>query len=101
MSEAVPVSADCLHCVTLTRRLAVRELRSKGWRTRAVDHFTESGVNGSTDVQDSPSHDTLDSLAAIINMFFQAGHQCCMWKRDVSKAFRRLPICADHLEFAW
>ena len=24
-----------------------------------------------------------------------------MWKRDISSAFRRVPICAEHLEFAW
>ena len=24
-----------------------------------------------------------------------------MWKRDVSKAFRRCPILADHLDLAW
>eukprot|EP00971_Amphidinium_carterae_P116065 2299382-Amphidinium_carterae.1 len=101
MSEAELVTPEVLSSVSLTRRLAVRELRSKGWRTRAVDHFTESGINGSTQVQDSPSHDTLDVLASIIHMFLQHGQHCHMWKRDVSKAFRRLPIALQHLEFAW
>eukprot|EP00435_Cladocopium_sp_Y103_P039301 s772_g10.t1 len=33
---------------SLTRRIPVREERAKGWRTRVVDHETESGVNSAT-----------------------------------------------------
>eukprot|EP00971_Amphidinium_carterae_P079738 1577768-Amphidinium_carterae.1 len=103
MSEAVPVTPERLDRVTPTRRLAIRELRLKGGRTRAVEHFAESGINGSMEVQDSPSHthDTFAYFSTISNMFFQTRHQCCMWKRDASRAFRRLPICVDHFEIAW
>ena len=36
-----PLEPEDIRAVTLTRRIPVRELRSKGWRTRVVDHETE------------------------------------------------------------
>ena len=92
---------DDVQQVTLTRRIPVRELRAKGWRTRVVDHESESGVNAATTPADKIEHDTLDVLADQVLHFFRAGHDVRMWKRDVSKAFRRVPIKAQHLEFAW
>lgn len=86
---------------TLTRRIPVRELRSKGWRTRVVDHESESGVNGATVPCDRIEHDTLDTLASLVFYFFHKDQDVRMWKRDVSKAFRRVPILSTHLEFAW
>lgn len=87
--------------VTLTRRIPVRELRAKGWRTRVVDHESESGVNLATLPCDRIQHDTLDTLAAIVFNFFHHDSNVRMWKRDVSKAFRRVPIRSSHLEFSW
>ena len=89
-----------LESLTLTRRIPVRELRAKGWRTRVVDHETESGVNAATAPVDKIKHDTLDVLVALILRLFDAGIPVHMWKRDVSKAFRRVPVKAAHLEFA-
>ena len=48
MRGPFPLDALNLSEVTLTRRIPVRELRSKGWRTRAVDHATESLLNPAT-----------------------------------------------------
>ena len=44
MSFPALVPAD-LFDKSLTRRIPVREERAKGWRTRIVDHETESGIN--------------------------------------------------------
>ena len=90
-----------IQTVTLTRRIPVRELRSKGWRTRVVDHESESGVNRATVPCDRIQHDTLDTLAAIVLRFFDLGCNVSMWKRDVSKAFRRVPVRSEHLQFSW
>ena len=52
--------------VSLARRIPVRELKPNGWRTRVVDHETESGVNVCAWPQDRISHDTLDALADMV-----------------------------------
>ena len=69
-----PVLVDELNLdeVTLTRRLPVREERSKGWRTRIVDHATESLLNLSTYPQDKVSHDTVDVFMFILLQFLAA-----------------------------
>ena len=70
MTEPVPLEAVCLEDITLTRRIPVRELRSKGWRTRTVDHSTESLINGATFPSDRVQHDTVDVLLCILLMLF-------------------------------
>ena len=87
--------------MTLTRRIPVREHRAKGWRTRTVDHATESLINGATFPSDRVHHDTIDVLICILLMFMTAGFEPRMWKRDVSKAFRRCPISVEHLDLSW
>ena len=87
-----PLREDDLEQVTLTRRIPVRELRASGWRTRIVDHHTECGVNLCTTPQDRVKHDTLDSLAQVVLQFFDESCHVRLWKRDVSQAFRRVPV---------
>ena len=87
--------------VTLTRRLAVREERSKGWRTRAVDHFTESLVNPATHPVDRVKHDTIDVLVWILLKYMEAACLPLMWKRDIQKAFRRVPIATSYHDLCW
>ena len=86
---------------SLTRRIPAREERSTGWRTRVVDHETESGVNTATMPVDKIHHDSVDSLVSILHKFMTHGLTADMWKRDISKAFRRVPVAAEHHEFAW
>ena len=85
----------------LTRRLPVRELRSKGWRTRVVDHATESEINDYTAVREATQHDGLDVLVWILFQFMLAGVRSAMFKGDISSAFRRLPVLVAHLALAW
>ena len=48
MSQPRPLVSGDLVDKSMTRRIPVREERAKGWRTRVVDHETESGVNPAT-----------------------------------------------------
>ena len=101
MANLVRASDLDLSQVTLSRRLPVREERQQGWRTRVVDDKTESGINEACQPQERLTHDTLDMLIAIILAFIQKGVQPALWKRDISRAFRRVAIAAEHLELSW
>ena len=46
-------------------------------------------------------HDYVDILALIVIMVMMAGVIPALWKRDVSTAFRRVPILAAHLDLSW
>jgi len=101
ISEASPlVEADAVDKL-LTRRLTVREERAKGWRTRVCDHCTESGLNLAVQAVDRPTHDTLDVAAAMLSYAASRGVHIQFWKRDVSRAFRRIPLWPGHQDLAW
>ena len=55
------------------RRLTVRELREKGWRTRCVDHETECGLNPATQVTDRTGNGSLFVLISAVLLFFTCG----------------------------
>ena len=101
MSEPVPIDTVDLSQVSLTRRIPVRELRAKGWRTRTVDHATESLINDATKPTDRVRHDTVDVLITILLSFLAAARSPRMWKRFVSEAFRRCPIAEAPLDLSW
>ena len=62
-----------LRAKSLTRRIPVREERASGWRTRVVDHETESGINSATAPLDKIQHHSLDSLVVLLQRFMSAG----------------------------
>ena len=101
MSEPRELVPSDLDEVNITRRIPVREERQNGWRTRIVDHETESLINEATRPADKIQHDSLDILAVIVTMLMAAGATPALWKRDVSSAFRRVPILAGHLDLSW
>ena len=101
MSLPTPLDDDIRRGANLTRRIPVREERQSGWRTRIVDHETESFVNEATRPQDRIQHDGLDLLTFMLTFFLALAIQPLMWKRDVASAFRRVPICVNHLDLAW
>ena len=70
MNGPFPLEELDLSTINLTRRIPVRELRSKGWRTRPVDHATESMVNDATRPADRVQHDTVNGLEGIVLAFF-------------------------------
>ena len=79
-----PVEEVDLSRINITRRIPVRELRSKGWRTRPVDHATESMINDATRPSDRVRHDNIDVLVRILVSFVSACTPAMMWKRDIS-----------------
>jgi len=93
------------HC-NLTRRMAVREFKLKAEgvfeeRTRTVDHETESGVNGAAWPWDKLRHETVQDLLWLINVLLECNLVPKLWKRDLRKAFRGIPIMAEHLDLSW
>ena len=79
----------------------VREEREKGWRSRAVDHHTEPGLKRATWAPSKSSVHNADALVWIILWFFELGLEVRVWKRDIARAFRKLPLRADHLYLYW
>lgn len=101
MGPVIELNKVDLNNVTLTRRLAVREERTKGWRTRVVDHKTESGINYAIIPVDKITHDSVDNLVECILYMVKANVEVELWKRDISQAFRRVPIAQKHLDLSW
>ena len=95
------VSDELVAKVHLARRIAVRELRPKGWRTRAVDDMTEMQLNPSTEQSDKQVNSSVLALVWVMLMFLQSGIECRLWKRDIQNAFRRLPVRTEHLFLVW
>lgn len=101
MSLPTPLTQQISEQTNLTRRIPVREERQSGWRTRIVDHETESFINEATRPQDRVQHDGLDLLTFMLTSLLALSIQPLMWKCDVSSAFRRVPICSHQLDLAW
>lgn len=100
-SEPSPIFDEDLAKCTFTRRLPVREERSKGWRTRMVDHFTESQVNCATVLSDKTQQDSIDVQVVSVLRHVQLGHTPRPWKRDVTKNFRSTTIAQRRLQYSW
>ena len=58
-------------------------------------------MNYAIKAPDKISHDSLDELVFMLLFFMRKGLVADMWKRDISRAFRRLAIAAEHLHLAW
>ena len=67
---------------------------------RVVDHESESFKNSTVHSNEAPKHDTLDRYSWMIKWFLMVNLIPLMWKEDISRAFRRLPVFIDHLRFA-
>ncbi len=101
MSTPRLLKEEDLYSKSFTRRIPVREERPKGWTTRVVDHETESMMNPATQPVDKLQFDGLEMLVAILLVFLRADVMPRMWKRDISKAFRRIPVFQGHLDLSW
>ena len=66
-----------------------------------MDHESENLVNAATAPGESIINDTVDELHLILLAFLRFGVCPRMWKRDFSKAFRRVGVRSDHLQYAW
>jgi len=100
MTEPVVLSQRHVQEYLLTRRIPVREEKAAGWRTRVADHATESAVNIATSLQDRMRHDTVDVMVWFMLALMNTGGGIKSWKRDVKRAFKRVPIARRHSKFA-
>ena len=91
---------ETMKSVSLTRSIPVRELRSKGWRTRTVHHFSEGGINNATRPAGRIVHQAVHHFIILLMMFMRMGMEPLMFKRDIRKAFRTIPICVKGFELA-
>ena len=101
-SEPRPINDEDMTERSLARRIGVMEYReyAGGWRMRPVDDETEGLANECTYSDQRTQNDSLDTLFWMIMMFLGAGLFPLMWKADISSAFRRLTIRADHHQYA-
>ena len=81
MTEPVPYEDIDLTEVTQTRRIPVWKHRAKSWRTRALDHVTESFINGANFPSDSVDYDTIGVWIASSDVH-EAGFVPRLWKRE-------------------
>ena len=106
MSEPEPLTWWHVCNCNMSRRLAAREFRIDEnaevyERTRAVDDETESGVNYAARPVDKLRHETTEDLTQVILWLLEAGRYPVLWKRDLRKAFRGVPIAPEHLDLSW
>jgi len=100
MTEPEVLSSKHVQNFLLTRRIPVREEKAAGWRTRVADHATESAVNIATSLRDRMRHDTVDVMVWFMLVLMNIGGGIKSWKRDVKRAFKRVPIAVRHAKFA-
>lgn len=96
MARASVLDEETLKSKNMTRAIPVREWRPKGWRTRVVYHYTESAHNAATHLKGRITHQTTDCLVVMILMMLRAQVCPVMWKRDIRKAFKSLPVMVGH-----
>ena len=89
----VELTQEILEEVCLTKTIPVRELRAKGWRTRAVNNFNERGINGASKPAGRILHQTLHHLVLMLMVMLRLGLDPVVFKRDMGKAYRTIPIC--------
>ena len=61
-----------------------------------MDDFTCSGVNPATYLSHSMANENIDFLVVLLSMMRQVILNLRLWKADVRKAFRVVPMCAEH-----
>ncbi len=76
-------------------------MRSNGWRTRPVDHGSECWSNLATELSERLKNDTIDLLVWMFMILLKAAFGVSFWKRDYSRAFRRIPLWVGHLDLTW
>ena len=93
---------DLRHCVA-SRRFMVAQVKEKQGKLvdtfRHIDHLTESVINPTTYVSETLENDNLNLFFNIIRLLMSNRIKFNMFKEDIARAFRRLPIKSEHLKF--
>ena len=66
---------------------------------RQIDHLSESLINPAMRIYEILENDNLDFFFDIIRLFNSHRIKFAIFKEDISRAFRRLPIKEQHLKF--
>ncbi len=106
MTEPVPLAQIDLDQVLLARRFAVEQIKvdehDKEYLShRLVDHLTESGHNPATRLNEKLQNDRLDLFLAMVNFMMLTGIDFTLFKEDIKRAFRKLPVFVQHLRLMW
>ena len=62
-----------------------------------MDDYCYSDVNDACIPGDSPVPETMESMIGMCHWFTSRGISVRMWKRDVWRAYRNLPVAVAHL----
>ena len=96
MREPAELHERHIRTLLMTRRIPVEEFKGGIYKVRVADHATESGANPSTSQADSMRHDTIESLVWIQLRLMTGNVAVRSWKRDVKRAFKRVPVARRH-----
>ena len=95
---------DVSDCVA-SRRFMVQQVKEKQSQKilayRQIDHLTESLINPATRTYVILENDNFDFFFNIIRLLLSHRIKFAMFKEDISRAFRRLPIRQQHLKFTF
>ena len=72
-STPYPCDLRAAQTFTLCRSMPVREEKSSGWRTRAVDDEKEAGINPATVLDHATCYDTIMVLVLMVKYIFRRG----------------------------
>ena len=69
-------------------------------KVRLIDDFTASMVNSTVSAGERISHDYLDQLIGLIQLFSSAGERVSLRKDDIVGAYKTLPLQLEELDLA-
>ena len=89
--------------IRVSRRIPVREWKDsiEDWRTRPVDHGSESGLKEATFSKQKTKVQGLEFLVTMVLQFLDNEKDPRMWKRDLKSAFRNVPLDQKHKWCSW
>ena len=96
-----PIELDQVpHHIPLSKRFGIKQ----GAKTRCVDDFSRSGINGCAQVSESPKPDTVDIIASLGLSLMRHRPAGASWKVrtcDLSGAYRQCAVHPDSLQFSY
>ena len=89
--------------IPLTPRYAIEEERgNQTTKIRLIDDFRASGINATTEVEDTNVPDGLDAILALCSAFQQQleGRKALICSVDFAHAYKHIPLPEDQAEYA-
>ena len=103
MTKPVVSTKQSRKNILVSRRIPVREWKDsiEDWKTRPVDHGSESGLKQATSSKYKTKVQGLEFLITIVLQFLDSKTDPRMWKRDLKSAFRNIPLDQRHSWCSW